>query len=288
MHRYLVAALLAVSTCLGSSHSWAHSDASSFSESGEDHHDAHEHHDNKTLYPAVVIVDPRQVTNVVLKVNARITRVLAGAVGRQVSRGEVLAEFDSAELSTLQRTYIETFVNRAAMMAISTTGEEKLIEGRMSLAWRGLSENEIDWIENNRRPIEKVEIISPVDGYLVSVDAAVSRIVSAGSRNNLFSSSGATLFQVAARDSLIVEAAVPAATIDHLQPGDMVDLRIAGSGGTEGLTGSVEQITPTINLNNRTQTVRIKPSGEAAIRALRPGMTVHIAVDGEKGDDHHD
>jgi multidrug efflux pump subunit AcrA (membrane-fusion protein) len=280
------AALVAAWMCLGSSPALAHSDASSFSESGEDHH-ADEHHDSGKLYPAVVVVDPRKVSNVVLKVNARITKVLVGAIGRDVASGEVLAEFDSPELSTLQRTYIETVANSAAMMAVSFTGEDKLIEGRMSLAWRGLSDSEIDWIENNRRPIEKVEIVSPIDGYLLSVDATVSRIVTAGSRNNLFSSSGTTLFQIAANDALVVEASVPSAQVESLKPGDVVDMRIAGKDGPAGLTGTIEHVVSLVNSNNRTQTVRIRPDDEAA-KALKAGMMIHVALVEAGGEhDHH-
>lgn len=288
MRRYVIAAVLGLWPCLVTGQALAHSDASSFSDSGEENHAAHDDAVRASLFAARVVVDPRKVRNVVLKVNARITSVLTAAVGKHVSRGEVLAEFDSAELVTLQRTYIETVVNKAAMMAFSNTGEEKLIEGRMSLAWRGLSESEIDWIEENRKPIDKVKIVSPVDGYIVSVDATVSRIVSAGSRNNLFSNSGATLFQVAGDDALIVESFISPPRAAALQPGGIVDLRVAGARPAEALTGRVEEIVPTINPVNGSQMVRIRPADETTARALRPGMLVQIALTDGEGDDHHD
>lgn len=280
----LVAALLAL--MLGPRQGQSHSDASSFA--SPDQASGHHHHDGdaRTAYPATVIIDPQKVTNVVLKVNARVKRVLAGFVGQKVTQGQVLAEFESAELATLQQTFIETVANREAMVAFSTTGEEKILEGRMNLRWRGLSDGEIDRIEKERKPIETVEVVSPFDGTIVAIDASASRIVSAGSRGGLFSSSGTTLFRIAAGDALLVEARIPAGKASSLQPGATVELSIPGPAPQTKLSGTVEKAVTFANPQNGSVTMRIRPDAESG-RMMMAGQLLQVVLEDENAEGHH-
>lgn len=264
----------------------AHSDASSFAGGDHDHGHAHDHAEaGATRYPATVITDPQKVVNVVLKVNARVTRVLAGFVGEKVSRGQVLAEFESAELATLQQTFIETVANREAMVAFSTTGEEKLLEGRMNLRWRGLSDSEIQRVENERKPVAAVAIVSPVDGTIYGLDASISRIVSAGSRGGLFSTAGTTVFRIARHDALLIEAQVPSAKRATLKPGAAVKLSVPGVQETK-LSGTVETAVTLANPANRSVTVRIRPDRESAA-VLISGQRLELTLDDDAKDHHH-
>ncbi|WP_181337766.1 efflux RND transporter periplasmic adaptor subunit [Hyphomicrobium methylovorum] len=268
-------------------HVHAHSDASSFA--SDDHGAVHSHHEReeRTFYPATVVIDPQKSKNVVLKVNARITRLLTGFIGEKVSQGQVLAEFESAELATLQQTFIETIINREAMTAFSTTGEEKILEGRMNLRWRGLSNSEIDRIEKDRRPMQTVEIVSPLDGMLIGVNVATSQIVSAGSRGGLFSTAGTTLFRVATADALLVEAQMPHHIAAELKPGEVVELHIPGTTSSEAIKGTVETAVTQINPVNRTVTVRVRPDAQSA-GALLSGTTLLVALQNkDREDDHH-
>lgn len=289
MSRLTRRVLVLVALLAGAPPASAHSDASSFSAQDEGGGDHHDHAPAVDLYLAVVTFDARKVHDVVLKVNARIVQLHVNTLGAKVSRGDVLAEFESAELTTLQRTFIESVSNRDAMAAFSHTADDKLLEGRMNLAWRGLSQQEIDFIERTRRPVEQVKLAAPVDGVVVGIDTAVGRIVTAGSRGNLFSSSGVTLFQVAARDALLVEAFLPTAIAGALSEGAEVNIVKPGSPATM-LPATVVEVASLANPRNRTQTVRLRLRDPAGGELLKQGQVVGVAIPGsqKEGGDHHD
>src|SRR5574340_108599 len=86
---------------------FAHSDLSRFGgtpaeASAEEAAGAHHEHsadagsESQPVYPGVVTVDPRRVEAVVIKVNARLTDPRDLFVGKPVTKGEVLAELESA------------------------------------------------------------------------------------------------------------------------------------------------------------------------------------------------
>ena len=64
----------------------------------DDHHDDHA---APQLYPATIVIDPRQVVSVVVKINARLKNLRNLYVGQRVARDQVLGELESAELETV-------------------------------------------------------------------------------------------------------------------------------------------------------------------------------------------
>lgn len=254
----------------------AHSDASSFGGGAGVHDHVVEGPASVPGYTARVMVDPRRVVNVTMRVNARITAVLSGPPGTRVSGGEPLARFTSAELDTLQTTYIETYRARDVMMAISMTGEEKLIEGRMNLRWRGLSEDDVATIERTRTPVDEVTIFAPIDGYITQVNIGGDRIVNAGTRAGLFTASGSSVFQIADPGALLIEASVPIGIAEALRPGDALSVSLHGAEPAEAAAAVVDAVLPLVDpAIPWARTVRLTP-GEEIARALRPGQMVTV------------
>ena len=233
-------------------------------------------------YPAEVRLDPRKVWGVVLKVNARLVNLRDDLyVGRPVERGEALAEFESAELETIQRTYAETFANIEYVKAVSTTGEEKLIEGQMSLRWRGLSEDDLRSLERTRKPVGKIRIVAPQDGYLQEIGVTEGQVVNAGAQSGLFSVSGATLFRVAEPGAVFVDARLPFAAAAALKPGDAARLHLPGAAGTVDAT--VEDVLPLAPAPGLRRTVRLRP---AAATGLRDGLRLTVSLAAEAAHAH--
>ena len=81
---------------------YAHSDASMFGAPSAPRHD---HAVPAAVrHPATLTFDPRHLVNVVVKINARITRLNNLYVGKRVARNEVLGEMERVELETVQAT----------------------------------------------------------------------------------------------------------------------------------------------------------------------------------------
>ncbi|SIP98697.1 Barrel-sandwich domain of CusB or HlyD membrane-fusion [Paracoccus thiocyanatus] len=274
--RWLPAGLAALVLGLSPLETAAHSDASSFSGTAGVHDHPVETMEDIVRYPARVIVDPRKVVNVTMRVNARITEVTSGAVGSRVRAGDILAHFTSAELKTLQTSYIESWRARDLMLAASVTAQAKLLEARMNLQWRGLSESDIDQIELTRRPVEQIALVAPADGYLTQVNIGTNSIVNAGTRAGLFTAAGTPVFQIADLGAKLILAELPAEVAAGIAPGDELRLMAPGASIPEQAAARVEAVLPVVPAGRPwTRTVRLVPGDEVA-RLLRPGQAVTV------------
>lgn len=259
---------------LGTVH--AHSDATGFAdeESGVD--SAAVGVQGPRRYAAQVRVDPRQIAGVVLKVNARIVKLHDLYVGRPVSKGEVLAEYESAELETVQRSYAETYANMEYIREISVTAEEKLIEGRMNLQWRGLYPEDITKLEEQREAVKRLRIKAPRDGYLLDVNIAEGQVVNPGAQSGLFSLSGTTLMRVASAESVMVDAELPLDVAAALSPDDAAWLHVGAS--TQPLEATVAEVLPLASGAALRRTVRLTPLASASLIGLRDGQRLSVSL----------
>ncbi len=238
------------------------------------------HDDEPPSFRATVRVDPRRVQDVVLKVNARIIDTGSTYPGRRVGKGDVLMRFDSPELETVQKTFLETARNFEAMQAFSVTGNEKILEGRINLEWRGLSPSDVQSIEESHATVKTVAVRSPVAGFVLDVAVVNGEIINAGAQSGLFSASGVTVARVAEDGALVVEAEVPDRIAARLRSGSAAAVAL---GDGTAIQGTIAQIAPLVASVSQTRLVRIKPDeAEAAVR-LRVGGIVKVSFGG-----HHE
>ncbi|MGJ4931514.1 efflux RND transporter periplasmic adaptor subunit [Bradyrhizobium sp. HKCCYLRH3095] len=231
------------------------------------------------VYPALVRIDPRHVRDVVLKVNARITSLRNLYSGRKVKKGDVLMTFDSPELETIQRSFIETVRNFDAVQAFSITGKEKVIEARTNLEWRGLSAADVQAIEQKGEAVKTISVLAPVDGYLMELRVVNGEIVNAGSQSGLFSSAGAVVARIADERAFVIEADVPAQKAEKLSVG--MQVRFSAGGEAPVVAGVVEQISPIV-APNQTRQVRITPDLTLQTPSLQEGAQMRVTF----GDSH--
>ena len=248
-------------TALLASHpAFSHSDAGAFGDgTAGGHSDSHDHQaEERSLQPGVVTINPRAVTNIVIRINARVRSLRNLYVGKRVNKGEVLGELESAELETVQKTYLSIITNLDAVEAFSMTANEKLIDGRMNLAWRGMSEQDIKRLEDTREPLKLVAIRAPVSGYLLSVNAVSDQILNAGVQSGQYSASGVMIASIAKPDAIAVEASVPLEMAATLRPRQKAVVFIpGGAGGRVAVAGEVQHVFAFVNPNTQRRTVRL-------------------------------
>lgn len=255
---------------------YSHSDVGAFAEESSARAQTMRKTEGPQRYAAKLRVDPREIVGVVLKVNARIVNLRDLYVGRPVTKGEVLAEFESAELETVQRSYAETFANLEIIKAFSSTAEEKLIEGQMNLLWRGLSEQDLRKLESSREPVRRLCITAPQDGYLVDIAVAEGQVINPGSQSGLFSLSGSTLFRIAMQDAFMIEAELPLPLAATLEPDATAWLHTSPAAAP--LEATVEEILPfTANASLR-RTVRLRPLASASLLGLHAGQRLTVSL----------
>lgn len=264
----------------------AHSDASMFGSpvaSGA----VHDHPEAAIRYPATLAFDPRHLVNVVIKINARITRLNNLYIGKRVARNEVLGEMESAELETVQATYLGLFRNMDAVQSFSMTGNEKLIDARMNLTWRGMSEADIKQMEARREPLKRIRIMSPESGFIYRLNVVNNQILDTGGQVGQYTATGTTILSIARPAAIQVEASLPMRVARTLKPGRLATVYVADARrGEVAIPAVVQQIFAFVNPVNQRQRVRLKlTGGPPGGIALPAGLQTSVSLE-ESGHAH--
>lgn len=249
-----------------------------------------DHHDHPTAvavrYPAALILDPRRLTGVVVKINARITKLNNLYLGKRVARGELLAEMESAELETIQATYLGLFSNMEAVREVSMTGNEKLIDARMGLQWRGMSEEDIRMLERHREPLKRIRIQSPDAGFIYGLNVVNNQILNTGGQVGQYTATGTTIVTIARPGAIQVEASLPVRVTRKLRPGRRATVHVADARrGEIAIPAVVEQIFAFATPGNQRQRVRLKLGALPDGVALAAGLQTSVSLE-EDGHGH--
>ncbi|HEY9097827.1 MAG TPA: efflux RND transporter periplasmic adaptor subunit [Thiobacillus sp.] len=259
----------------------AHSDASMFGapSAGSEHHD----HPVEAVvrYPAALTFDPRHLVNLVIKINARISRLNNLYVGKRVARNEVLGEMESAELETVQGTYLALYSNMDAVRAFSMTGEEKLIDARMNLTWRGMSDDDIKQMESRREPLKRIRIMSPESGFIYNLNVVNNQILNTGGQVGQYTASGTSILTIARPAAIQVEASLPIRIASKLKVGQKATVYVADARrGEVAIPAVVQQIFAFANPINQRQRVRLKLKGSPPDGvALPAGLQTSVSLE---------
>lgn len=258
----------------------AHSNAGAFK---SERVDAHAHADaggDYNVFPAAVTLDARKIHNIVIKVNARISRIGDVFVGKWVEKGEVLAEFDSAEVDTIQRTFVATANNLNRISQISATAQEKMIEARMNLRWRGVAEEDIEELELMGKPLADIPIRAPVTGYIRTLNLVSDQIVNAGVQTGLFSAAGTVVATIAEPGALYVLAEVPLAVAAQLRRGMQATAFVADASGRRvPLAVRIDQVDAHANAATQRRGVRLLPIAARSRALLQAGAVTTVSFE---------
>jgi hypothetical protein len=273
-----VAALLAVASA-----AFAHSSITGFSADEAVHDHGTREVTTQGLHPGVVVVDPRRIETIVVKINARVVGMRPLYVGKTVARGEVLAELESAEMVTVQNTYLSILNNMSAVQQASVTAPQKLIEARMALRWRGMTAADIDKLEATRQPLKRIAIRAPAGGTLYSLNISNDQILNAGIQTGLFTAAGTTVASVAAPDAFLVETAVPVDAARRLRTAGDATVYLPDAGkGWVPVAASIQSISALPVASSQRQVVRVVlRSGPGRVARLN-GLTLTVGFKGER------
>ncbi len=247
----------------------------------DDHHDDHDDHAVPQLYPAIIVIDPRQVVSVVVKINARLKNLRNLYVGQRVARDQVLGELESAELETVQRTYLGLITNMDAVQAFSMTSNEKLIDARMNLAWRGMSEADIKQLDATKEPLKLIALKAPIAGYLYSLNVVNEQIVNAGGQSGVYTTTGTTVATIAKPEAVYVEAQIPLTDATGIKPGAGAEVLMPTSDGTRmTVKAKVERVFSFVNPVTQRKRVRLLLAQHPERLPLAEGLPVMVQFKG--------
>jgi membrane fusion protein, copper/silver efflux system len=210
----------------------------------------------------VVAVDEHRIEAIEVRQPGWVEQLDVRAVGDSVHRGQRLAGVYAPDLLATQQE----------LLIARNSGDPQLIEAaRQRLALFGLSAAQIAHIEKAGQAERHVDYFAPFDGYVMDL----------GARQGAAVAPGTVLFQLAALDSVWINAEVPETQAAWIKKGDPATAELPALPG-EQFQGQIDYLYPELMPTTRTLKVRvvIKNTGTR----LRPGMFAAVHLRGTTQD----
>lgn len=212
----------------------------------------------QTTTVGYVTYDESRLSRVVSRVSGYVEKLYIDKTFVAVRAGDPLAEIYSPELYSAAQELV---------LAAQYPGSREVASAaRQKLLLLGVSREEIDQIERQRQPANRLVLRSPQAGYVIEKKIVVGSSVQPGM----------TLLEVADLASVWVEAAVFEKDVGFLQVGQRVEATVEAYPGRV-FSGRVDLVYPVLEESTRTNRVRFVLENPQA--ELRPGMYATVRID---------
>jgi membrane fusion protein, copper/silver efflux system len=215
--------------------------------------------------------DERKIATVNTKFEGWIEKLYVDYTGREVKKGEPLAEIYSPELMATQLEFINLLNWRKAKAegAFATMLEkdvQAMVEaGRQRLRLWDIAESQIRTIEETGRPIRTLTLYSPVNGSVVQKMAVLGMRAMPGEK----------LFDIADLSTVWVIADIYEYVLRMVTVGDRADITLSYSPG-QVFSTVVDFVYPALSPDTRTAKVRFSIPNPT--RQLKPQMYTNVEV----------
>jgi Cu(I)/Ag(I) efflux system membrane fusion protein len=203
----------------------------------------------------VVTVNERGLSEISVRFSGWVQQLMASETGRQIKRGEVLANVYSPEVLRAEQEYLT---------ARGWSGETgTAVEARHRLELLGIAAPDIEALATRGAVGDSVPIRSPADGTVTTKNVVPGAAIQAGM----------PLYELADLSKVWFVADVFEQDAARLRIGQRAALELAAYPG-ERFTGRVQLIAPTLDAATRTLRVRLELANKTGPGGpkLRPGM----------------
>lgn len=207
---------------------------------------------NKVRMPGKVKADERNMANITAQFPGRIEQLYVDFTGQQVTEGEKLASVYSPQLISAQRELIEAQKYKESNPALYRAARRKLE------LWE-LPQSAINAIEQSGEVKTAVDIVSPVNGYVIKRNVAQQDYVDTGSM----------MYQIADLSKVWVTFAAFESDLMGLKAGDEVSFTVDAYPG-ESFEAAITYIDPVLDPQSRTVSVRAEADNSGG--RLKPQM----------------
>ena len=202
----------------------------------------------------------------------RLERLFVDSTGTPVKAGEHLVEIYSPEILTDQEALLQArravTQTPATDAGIQRSRTESLERARNRLRLFGLTKRQIEDIESQGSPTERITFYSPIDGVVIHKSAYDGDYVQTGSR----------IYTIADLSQVWVKLDAYESDLQWLHYGQDAAFTAVSYPGEE-FHGRVALIDPF--LDERTRTIKVRINVDNMDGKLKPGMLVRGTVDAE-------
>jgi Cu(I)/Ag(I) efflux system membrane fusion protein len=218
--------------------------------------------------------DERKLATVNAKFEGWIEKLHVDYTGRQVKKGEPLAEIFSPELVATQQEFINAAkwahqsgdAKNDGINAMLARDANALVEAsRQRLKFWDISEEQIRKIEESGKPVRTLTLYSPVNGYVVQKMALQGMRVMAGEK----------LFDIADLSSVWVVADIYENELPLVKLGQTAKISLSYFPGRE-MTAVIDYVYPSLSADTRTAKVRFTVPNSGM--QLKPQMFTNVEV----------
>jgi RND family efflux transporter MFP subunit len=222
-----------------------------------------------------VDINERQVSYVQIRFSGYVRRVFADATYQFVNKGDPLLTIFSPELTAAQNEYLLALQNERLLSHSNVDG---VASGAVALAaaaearlrqW-DIPQTEIARVNETGKPIQDLEITSPVSGYITERNALP----------NLYVEPATRLYSIADLSRVWVYAQIFQDDVGRLKPGDSARITVDSYSGRV-FQGRIESILPQVDMATHTVRVRLEIANPEV--RLKPGMFLNVDFEANLG-----
>jgi Cu(I)/Ag(I) efflux system membrane fusion protein len=215
-----------------------------------------------------VTYDESALTDVNLKVHGWVTKLFVNRTGQHVTAGQPLFQLYSPDLYAAEQDFLLATQGGATAAAAGTQPsrlEAISRAARQRLHLLGLSNAQIDAVEQAGAPSEAITVPAPASGFVIEKNVVEGAAVEAGMR----------LYRIAALNKVWVEAEVYEADLAHVRVGQAATVTLDYLPG-HAYEAKVSYIYPYLDATARTGRVRVELANKEL--ELRPGMYASVSL----------
>lgn len=222
-----------------------------------------------------ITYDERNVHNVTVRVNARVTRYFPIHKGQIVEKGQPLFELQGPEIYTHIDNYLSMKENAEKIRAVSTSQNRILQQSVTTLLWRGIPEETVLKAEKSGEPTDRFVVTAPVTGMVLDRSAVRGSLINAGIQTGQFTTYGTRIASIADISFVYAEAKLWGEQLDYVQPGMVAEIRPQNT-KNEIYLAKVIYVYPVFRAGRRTGIARIAIDNPDY--RLKPGMFAEIRI----------
>ena len=198
--------------------------------------------------------DESRVSQISMRTEGWVERLLVETEGERVSKGQLLFEFYSPQLVNAQKEYIQA--RRRNERQLLTAAEAKLLA-------LGMVKPDIERLSKSGKVSNTIQVLAPRDGIVVNLNA----------REGMFIKPATEVMNLVDLSSVWLQAEVFESQADWVAQGQSAEARLNYMPG-EVFSGRVDYVYPVLNPATRTLQVRLRfnnPDGRLKPKHVCPG-----------------
>jgi len=206
------------------------------------------------------------LADVTTKFKGWIEKLYVDTTGQQVHRGEPLFEIYSPELYSAQVEYVLSL--QTATRSADPGSDALRASARLKLKYWDISDQQIDELEETRKPRKTLSVLAPIDGFVIEKDVVEGQMVNAGMN----------IYRLADLGLVWVQAEIYEQDLPYLKLGQEAVVTLSYLPDRK-FRGRVTYIYP--YLDPKTRTVKVRMEFHNPGYFLKPGMYASVEVHAE-------